>query len=206
MARRMPAPANPHMANQLRPLHPQYRPSTQLPQIVQHPSGPRPTHLQNPQPSSGFPSQPFHHKSFSNPQLPRQYSPPQSKQPSLQQHSPTNPLPLHNYLQPGSQNGKSSQSLEQSPQPAQTDSQARQHLAQKDMDYEETKESDMGSEINDLKGTSESENPGNTPALNWNEFPQHENRWMGNRRNINSNSDTNTGECESSDEITDESL
>lgn len=64
----------------------------------------------------------------------------------------------------------------------------------------------MGSEINDPRGTNESENPGNTPALNWNEFPQNENRWMGNTMNTNCNSDMNTSECESSDENSDESL
>lgn len=62
----------------------------------------------------------------------------------------------------------------------------------------------MGSEINDPRGTSESENPGNTPALNWNEFPQDENRWTGNR--MYNNSDMNTSEFESSDENSDESL
>lgn len=231
MARRMPSPANPQMANQLQPQHPQYRPSTQLPPNVQHPSSPRPTPLQNPPPSSVFPSQPFDPKSPANPQLPHHYSPTQSKQPSLQHHSSTNPLPIpsqpslssqyqsdphppHNQLPPGSQNGKSSQSLEQSTQPSQTDLQTRQHPPpQKEIDYELTKESghyfqDVGSEIKNPKGTSESENPGKTPALNWNEFPQHEDRWMGNRMNPNCGvlCTESTDDTETSDEASDDSL
>ncbi|KAK3880476.1 hypothetical protein Pcinc_015023 [Petrolisthes cinctipes] len=234
VARRMPVPTNPQMTDQLRPMHPQYRPSPQIPHNVQHPSSLQHTHLQNSQSSSNTPSQPFQPQSSSNPRPPIQFSTPQSKEPSLQQHSLTNPQPLrsqpslvsqyqsdsrphHNQPQPPSQNqlpGPQNGKLEQFPQPSQADSQARQHPPEKYIDYGKTRESghgiqDLGSEMKDQKGNMESKDPGSTPSFNWNEFTQHENRWMEDRGNkITGNSDLSSSddENESSNESSDESL